>query len=1050
MSWRGSRRRKKQEDNLSNTCSNSDDNNSVQLLSVQSFKNKFFSYPHSRLSNPGLDHGYNSTVIESGHRHGSTGNKKWSGNKRKSRSYSVPLLVQEQELTFLQLGHSAVHGPDNLLKHLFCSFKSLINDHPNIFFGSKPSSANIELLCYELLKCCSSNTSSVRSEAASLLYLLMRANYNYTQQVCMTQVTIQIMISVSKLISDSSQLVLLKNSRFFESLTIINCFVASDVTMESTSFPSLVRDLTKRIRNILMVSSEMKEHETDPEMLMDLQHKISDQYRYNCGTSVDNELSMDDSRLNFILRKTWLQSMARNHMKQGNVSEAASCLSHVCALESFVASSRAAVSGEGHDSEGHQWTSYSPTSNHNLSSNCSSNKSSSSLSLKCQEYLRQVSPNVCRDEFPSVSIKTQSVEPAQQSDCATTVSSPMTSGPGLSKLEMDRNADIETHLTEHFNDTSLIESLETTIKLYTKCERYEVVPFLYKLILEVYESNRWYHSLSKIHLSMASVYEKILEVTRNGGKMRLFGKYYRVAFYGRDYFGEEFTGKEFIYKEPNVTSLPEIADRLKTIFGNKFGHENIKLIMTEKEINEKVDLDPKFGYIQVNHVHPWNHVSSSSSPNRSRSSSSTNGTPVHNKGHRVSILVNDYESEREREEREAEEKSTGHLRRKSLPNKLQGTSESSSEKSSPATTPTNESNSIGSSVSIVNIGSEAAEIKYVTRQPDLDHEDDGEDRKTDFEKFQHNLNRFMFETPFSLTEPSRTHSTSCIDQCKRRTILTTEHYFPYVVKRIQVISKTTLVLSPIEVAIDEMSTRVKELNDVINGSNGDGSKNVNQHGSDNLNGFGVNSSNEDLRSCHQSCSLFRPDIKKLQLKLQGSVSVTVNAGPMSYARSFLAPESKDSLGVPFPPSKVTQLRTIFRHFLHSCSLALNLNEQLIATDQLKYHQSLKNNFSDMVNELSQYLREPPETNRPSSSSKKQHQRSTSTSTVVTISRNSSDQSIASNGSSCQSASSDQFLSNTSSGVSSSSSVVKRLSNRSVELFEKISGTNSIKCNYNTQ
>ena len=42
---------------------------------------------------------------------------------------------------------------------------------------------------------------------------------------------------------------------------------------------------------------------------------------------------------------------------------------------------------------------------------------------------------------------------------------------------------------------------------------------------------------------------------------RMLGSYYRVGFYGKAF--EELDTKEFIYKEPKITKLVEIKDRLK-------------------------------------------------------------------------------------------------------------------------------------------------------------------------------------------------------------------------------------------------------------------------------------------------------------------------------------------------------------------------------------------------------------------------------------------------------------------------------------------------------
>lgn len=50
------------------------------------------------------------------------------------------------------------------------------------------------------------------------------------------------------------------------------------------------------------------------------------------------------------------------------------------------------------------------------------------------------------------------------------------------------------------------------------------------------------------------------------------------------------------------------------------------------------------------------------------------------------------------------------------------------------------------------------------------------------------------------------------------------------------------------------------------------------------------------------------DAKKLQLKLQGSVCVQVNAGPLAYALVFLDP----ALSGMYPEEKVEELKDVYR------------------------------------------------------------------------------------------------------------------------------------------
>lgn len=96
----------------------------------------------------------------------------------------------------------------------------------------------------------------------------------------------------------------LNNSRFQESLSLINSYACSDKVMKGTTFPMEVQDLNKRIRTVLMATTQMREHKNDPEMLLDLEHSLANSYASTPE-----------------LRHTWLETMARNHVRDGNFSE---------------------------------------------------------------------------------------------------------------------------------------------------------------------------------------------------------------------------------------------------------------------------------------------------------------------------------------------------------------------------------------------------------------------------------------------------------------------------------------------------------------------------------------------------------------------------------------------------------------------------------------------------------------------------------------------------------------------------------------------------------
>ncbi|XP_068165077.1 dedicator of cytokinesis protein 9 isoform X5 [Antennarius striatus] len=603
-----------------------------------------------------------------------------------------PLMkkVFQVHLCFLQIPQS-----EAALKQVFTSLRTFIYKFPCTFFDGRADMC--ASLCYEILKCCNSKLSSIRSDAAHLLYFLMKSNFDYTGRRSFVRTHLQVVIAVSQLIAD---VIGIGGTRFQQSLSIINNCANSDKNIKHTAFPSDVKDLMKRIRTVLMATEQMKEHENDPEMLVDLQYSLAKSY-----TSTPE------------LRKTWLDSMARIHNKNGDLSEAAMCYVHVAALVAE-----------------YLWR-------------------KGMFRQGCSAF-RVITPNI--DE-----------EAAMMEDV------------GMQDV--------------HFNEEVLMELLEECGDGLWKAERYELIADVYRLIIPIYEQRRDFEKLTHLYDTLHRAYTKVMEVMHSG--KRLLGTYFRVAFFGQGFFEDE-DGKEYIYKEPKFTPLSEISQRLLKLYSDKFGQENVKIIQDSGKVNPK-DLDSKYAYIQVTHVTPY-------------------------------------------------------LEDKEL-----------------------------------------------------------EDRKTDFEK-SHNIRRFVFETPFTVSGKKQG---GVEEQCKRRTVLTTTHCFPYVKKRIAVMYQHQTDLSPIEVAIDEMSAKVAEL--------------------------------------RLLCSASEVDMIRLQLKLQGSISVQVNAGPLAYARAFL----DESSAKKFPDNKVKQLKEVFRQFVDACGQALGVNERLIKEDQQEYHDEMKANYKDLTRELSSIMRE---------------------------------------------------------------------------------------------
>uniref|UniRef100_A0A9J8BJL4 Dedicator of cytokinesis 10 n=1 Tax=Cyprinus carpio carpio TaxID=630221 RepID=A0A9J8BJL4_CYPCA len=616
---------------------------------------------------------------------------------------SLMKKVFDTYLLFFQINQST-----STLRHVFSALRLFIQKFPSTFFQGTADLCGS--LCYEILKCCNHRSSSTQTEASALLYFLMRRNFEFTKGKCIVRSHLQVIKSVSQLIADAG----IGGSRFQQSLAIINNFANGDTPLKNTTFPAEVKDLTKRIRTVLMATSQMKEHEKDPEMLVDLQYSLANSYASTPE-----------------LRRTWLESMAKIHVRNGDLSEAAMCYIHISALIAESLRRR----GE-----------------HNILP-VFVYKPTASFSMGWAAFMN-ISPNV--------------------------------------KEEGAMKEDAGTQDTPYTEDT-LVEQLEMCVDYLWKSERYELIAEINKPVIAVFEKRRDFKRLSELYYDIHRSYQKVTEVVNS--EKRLFGRYYRVAFYGQGFFEEE-ESKEFIYKEPKLTGLSEISQRLLKLYSDKFGADNVKMIQDSNKVNPK-DLDPRFAYIQVTYVVP-------------------------------------YFNEKELLE-----------------------------------------------------------------------------KKTDFER-HHNISRFVFETPFTLS--GKKHG-DVEEQCKRKTILTTSSSFPFLKKRIEVVEQQSTEMNPIEVAIDEMSRKVSELN--------------------------------------QLCGMAEVDMIRLQLKLQGSVSVKVNAGPMAYARAFL--EEKNAKK--YPDNQVKLLKEIFRQFADACGQALKVNERLIKEDQLEYQEEMKAHYKDMLTELSAIMNE---------------------------------------------------------------------------------------------
>ncbi|XP_071486500.1 dedicator of cytokinesis protein 7-like [Diadema antillarum] len=334
---------------------------------------------------------------------------------------------------------------------------------------------------------------------------------------------------------------------------------------------------------------------------------------------------------------------------------------------------------------------------------------------------------------------------------------------------------------KYFTESGLVGLLEHAAASFNQAGLFEAVNEVYKILIPIHEANREFKRLSIVHGKLQDAFNKISLL----GPKRLFGTYFRVGFYGPK-FGD-LNGEEFLYKEPAITKLPEIAQRLEKFYLDRFGEGTVEVIKDSNTV-DKSKLDPLKAYIQVTYVEPY---------------------------------FDYYE---------------------------------------------------------------------ILQRPTL------------FSR-NYNLKRFMFATPF--TKDGRAHG-ELKDQCKRKTILTTSHSFPYIKTRVSIVHKEEIVLSPVEVAIEDIQKKTKEL---------------------------------ELATNQEPA-----DPKMLQMVLQGCIGTTVNQGPMEVAQVFL--DAEKTLD-----KHHNTLRLCLKDLQKKCGDALRRNRGLIGQDQREYQRELERNYHRFTDRL---------------------------------------------------------------------------------------------------
>ncbi|XP_050440320.1 dedicator of cytokinesis protein 6 [Adelges cooleyi] len=697
----------------------------------------------------------------------------------------------------------------------------------------------LAVLCHFYLQGekCNCNEDSILMQASATFYWLMRVNYNLDNNF--PRVKMYGALALSTLLEKKGSEDLwycnfIDNQRYrgiklalqavMKYADNIDSSSSNGATMLSTKFADQVRGtvdgMLKVIESINKIYKLMKRKTNvgdsslvmNPSLLIsseDSQLLLEFMYSVACGYQQASACLMPQLRLR------WLQRMASIHVKNGNYCEAAMCHINGTALLC-------------------EYLKRSDNGHYNLSV------------CKGAACLESISPNVLIEEC-AVSEELFEDSNDLYEMCEETL--------------LEKPLDGDSSSCYSLLDLITIE-LQKSADLLWKASMYEKMAKVYNNLLipliergyggDVKEDISRYGRLAETYGKLREAYimlDKKQKKSKPNSETFYDGTYFRVGIYYNGIgdietsSGEsedenndlEFSGKQYIYKEPQLTKLSEIFDRLQSHYSDKYGAENVIAVKHSNRISgESIDHKKKV-YIQITYVEPCSEPS----------------------------------------------------------------------------------------------------LKLALHSIQSSSTNDNSD----------NIKRFVYSTPFTLDDDGRTHACQLRDQYKRKTLLTTERHFPYILTRIPVFegnanivnnrgTNTTpsrrpveqnygdhmevIVMQPIEVAIEDLQRKTQEL----------------------------------ARSINQTPA----DAKMLQMVLQGCIGTTVNCGPMEMATVFLSQQQNTNSHNNLLMSRhQNKLRLCFKDFSRKCADALEKNRGLIGPDQRRYQQELERNYTRFSEQLAPLL-----------------------------------------------------------------------------------------------
>jgi len=177
--------------------------------------------------------------------------------------------------------HSFLKALFGTLRHFIVTFQEPLFKHTTPYCGD---------ITFELLRYCNSPSGEIRSQAAALMYLLIKTNYLAAGNF--SRMKLQATIGVNSLEREG---IAKASTRFEASLSAVAEFAKTDTEMPP-DFSEQLTELTERLFTVLRDSIKISQFAYDPERTADLYYQVSKGYT----ASPD-------------LRASWLATLSRFH-----------------------------------------------------------------------------------------------------------------------------------------------------------------------------------------------------------------------------------------------------------------------------------------------------------------------------------------------------------------------------------------------------------------------------------------------------------------------------------------------------------------------------------------------------------------------------------------------------------------------------------------------------------------------------------------------------------------------------------------------------------------